>query len=130
MLVCICHLSQHHIHHLWAVIVRSIVRQSQSHRQLFWLQLTTVRIPFHLIYILSDSHSHFFIDFVFFSYFAHASPGSHQCSAELTPLIGRSSSTGGSIYPKQATSKHLLGDISPYRELDVLSLQMTEQAIN
>lgn len=45
---------------------------------------------------------------------------------------GRSHSTGGvsSSYPKQTSNKHLLGDISPYRHLESLSLQMTEQAIN
>lgn len=45
---------------------------------------------------------------------------------------GRSHSTSGvsSSYPEQTSNKHLLGDISPYRDLESLSLQMTEQAIN
>lgn len=58
-------------------------------------------------------------------------PQISYCSFD-TPVssIGRSSSTGSSIYSKQTTNKHLLGDISPYRDLESLSLQMTEQAIN
>lgn len=61
----------------------------------------------------------------------------HQFSMDWTPDSGRSHSTGasgggsgGSSYPKQASNKHLLGDISPYKHLESLSLQMTEQAIN
>lgn len=32
--------------------------------------------------------------------------------------------------PKQITNRAMLGDMSPYKELEFLSLQMTEQAIN
>lgn len=126
VLVCICHLSQHHIHRL-AVIVRSIVRQFPSRRQPSWLQLTIVRTFFGSIFF--QFKCNFFSDLMYLC-FCCLNQGSHQCSAELTPVIGRSSSTGGGSYPKQATSKTILGDISPYRDLDVLSLQMTEQAIN
>lgn len=56
----------------------------------------------------------------------------HQFAMDWIPDGGRSHSTVGvsSSYPKQTSNKHLLGDISPYRHLESLSLQMTEQAIN
>lgn len=58
-------------------------------------------------------------------------PQISYCSLDMpVSSIGRSSSTGSSSYSKQTTNKQLLGDISPYRDLEFLSLQMTEQAIN
>lgn len=58
-------------------------------------------------------------------------------SAMLSQINALSSSLDTKLHisniynkPKQIASKALLGDMSPYKELEFLSLQMTEQAIN